>query len=190
MSARHAISLTIDSRLENVALLGVATRGIARQLGFSEDEALNVELCVVEAASNCIRHAYRGEAGHPVVARITARRERLEIVVEDEGRPIPEDKREPRPIDFDPSHIGSIPEGGRGVFLVHALMDTVEYGRDGGRNVLVMTKALQVPPPGRDRDGGDGPRPGGSEARGGAPGRERAPREPRRRPAAGSRRLR
>lgn len=144
MLGPHAIILTIDSRLENVGLLGVATRGIVRQLGFSEDEALNLELCVVEAASNCVRHAYHGEAGHPVLVRLTAGGERLKITVEDEGRPIPEDKRRPQPIEFDPSDIESIPEGGRGVFLVHALMDTVEYGREGRRNVLVMTKALSA----------------------------------------------
>jgi len=146
MPAPHAITLTIDSRLENVALLGVATRGVARQLGFSEDEAVNVELCVVEAASNCVRHAYRGEAGHPVRVRLTAGPDRLEIAVEDEGRPIPEEKRQPRRIEFDPSDVESIPEGGRGIFLLHALMDKVEFGREGARNLLRMTKAL---PPGR-----------------------------------------
>lgn len=134
------ISLGIDSRLENVGLLGAAVGAIGDCLGFSESERANIELCVVEAVSNCVRHAYRGEPGHVVRVHIRGDDEGIEIRVLDEGLPVPEEHRVPRAPEVDASDLDSIPEGGRGTFLMHALMDAVTYGLDGTSNLLRMTK--------------------------------------------------
>jgi serine/threonine-protein kinase RsbW len=136
------VSMRIDSRLENVALIGVALQRIAEELGFGESESYNLELCLVEALTNSIRHAYGGEPGHPVTARFTVLDEQLELRVLDEGAAVPEEKRVPHDPDFDPDDLASVPEGGRGIFLIHALMDRVEYLREGAANVLLMIKAL------------------------------------------------
>ncbi len=77
------VTLRIGSRLENVALLGVALNGICREAGLDEREAYNVELAVVEAVSNSVRHAYRGEDGHEVEARVAVRRDQIEIRILD-----------------------------------------------------------------------------------------------------------
>ena len=142
MTLAREVSMRIDSRLENVVLVGVALQGIAEELGFDEGERYNLELCLVEGLTNSIRHAYKGEPGHPVTARFTVLDERLELRVLDEGAAVPEDKRVPHDPDFDPDDLASVPEGGRGTFLIHALMDRVEYLREGAANVLLMIKAL------------------------------------------------
>jgi serine/threonine-protein kinase RsbW len=142
MTLTREVSMSIDSRLENTAPVGEALQRMAEELGFSEAERYNLELCLVEALTNSIRHAYAGAPGHPVTARFTVLDERLEIRVLDEGAAVPEDKRVPRDPDFDPDDLASVPEGGLGTFLIHALMDHVEYLRDGSSNVLLMTKAL------------------------------------------------
>ncbi len=141
MLESREIVLTIDSRLEDVALVGVAVKGICELLGFSAQERYNVELCVVEAASNSVRHAYRGEAGHPLTVRLSAFEDRIEVRVLDRGLPVPEEKRAPHNVEVDPADLRSMPDGGRGTFLIHTLMDRVEYGTEGGTNVLLMTKA-------------------------------------------------
>jgi len=138
----RAITLIIDSRLENLAPLGIATRGASRELGLDDSDASRVELCVVELATNSIRHAYRGEPGHPVTVRLTARTRELEIAVIDEGTPVPVERRVPPPAPPDPIDVQSIAEGGRGIYLVHQLMDTVSYGWEGVRNVVRLTKAF------------------------------------------------
>ena len=102
-----------------------------------------IELCVVEAVSNSVRHAYRGEAGHVVTVEVHIEGEGLEIRVLDQGLPVPAENRIPREPDFDPADIASIPEGGRGTFLMHSLMDSVTYGLEGGSNVLVLKRALR-----------------------------------------------
>jgi len=141
----RAITLSIDSRLENLAPLGIATRAASRELGLDDGDASRVELCVVELATNCIRHAYRGEPGHPVSVRITARTRELEIAVIDEGTPVPVERRVPPPEPPDPIDVQSIPESGRGIYIVHQLMDSVSYESEGVRNVVRLTKALPAP---------------------------------------------
>jgi serine/threonine-protein kinase RsbW len=140
----RAIELRIDSRLEDVSLLGIATRRIAEEAGFGEGDAYNVELCVTEAVTNAIRHAYGGEPGHDVTVRLVLHADRLEMAVLDDGSPVPEDRRAPRAPAFDPADLSSIPEGGRGVYLMATLMDGLEFGTEGGRNRVQMTRLKAV----------------------------------------------
>jgi serine/threonine-protein kinase RsbW len=140
----RAITLTIDSRLENLGPLGIATRAASRELGLDDRDASRVELCVVELAANSIRHAYRGEAGRPVTVQLVAQTRGLLVAVIDEGTPVPVERRAAPPAPQDPVDVQSIAEGGRGLFLVHQLMDTVSYESEGARNVVRLTKAFST----------------------------------------------
>jgi anti-sigma regulatory factor (Ser/Thr protein kinase) len=77
-----------------------------------------------------------------VSLRLTFAPSRVEMRVLDEGSPVPLDKRAPREIVIDPDDPSTIPDGGRGIFLMYKLMDRVEFGREGETNVLLLTKAL------------------------------------------------
>ena len=134
------IELSIDSRLADVALLGGAVRGVAAVLGFGEAELYHLELCLVEAASNSVRHAYLSEAGHPVRVRITADARGIEMRVADRGRPIPAERRTPPVLEVDPRNLEALHEGGRGVFLMHTLMDEVRFATDDGWNEVILVK--------------------------------------------------
>ena len=140
------IALSIDSRVENVSLVGLAVHRICEDVGFSSEDCYALALCSVEAVSNSVRHAHGGEPGHTVTLRLTILPQRVEIRVLDDGSPVPLEKRAPpRELEIDPEDPSSIPEGGRGLFLIHKLMDRVEYGREGSSNVLLMTKATTEP---------------------------------------------
>ncbi len=136
----HAIELWIDSRLENLDLLGPAVSGLAASLGFDDTERYNLELCAVEAVSNSIRHAYHGTPGHPVRLRIVVDDEHIEMRIADQGTPIPEERRAPPTLEVDPVELDAVSEGGRGVFLMHALMDAVSFGNEDGWNFVALTK--------------------------------------------------
>jgi serine/threonine-protein kinase RsbW len=136
----HAIELEIDSRLDNLDLLGAAVRAVASSLGFDESGSYEVELCAVEAVSNSIRHAYHGTPGHRVRVRLVVDPERIEMRVADQGTPIPEERRAPPNLDVDPADPDAIQEGGRGVFLMHALMDEVSFGSEDGWNFVTLSK--------------------------------------------------
>ena len=136
----RAVRLRIDSRLDHVELLGRAVRALCATAGVPARECAHVELALVEAVNNVIRHAYRGEAGHPVDVEFTVRGGRFTIEIEDEGVPMPE---RPSPVlDFDPRDVANLPEGGMGLFIIHSVMDQVEFRHRDGRNALVMTRRL------------------------------------------------
>jgi anti-sigma regulatory factor (Ser/Thr protein kinase) len=45
-------------------------------------------------------------------------------------------------LDFDPADVEHLPEGGMGLFIIHNVMDRVEYHRHGERNTFSMTRRL------------------------------------------------
>ena len=135
-----SLELAIESRLENVSLVGIAVGRLAELAGLGPDECYGIQLATVEAVTNCVRHAYRGEPGHRVRIAVTVSNADIQIRILDEGLSVPEAKRVPVEPVVDPTDIASIPEGGRGVFLIHELVDRVEYGLDGSSNVLTLTK--------------------------------------------------
>jgi len=60
------VRLAIDSRIDQVHMIGWAVRGVCAAIAMSEKDAYQVELCIVEAVNNAIEHAYASEAGHEV----------------------------------------------------------------------------------------------------------------------------
>ena len=141
------LSLAIDSDLGNVALLAVAVNRVCLHLGFDNVLAGHVELCIAEAATNAIRHAYHGAPGHTVAITLAADRDQLLLEVSDTGTPMAVEQQE-RLLFGSPdsedllTDVHSLPEGGRGLLIIHDLMDTVSYITENGHNQLNMAKKL------------------------------------------------
>ncbi|BDV00627.1 hypothetical protein TDMWS_07120 [Thermodesulfomicrobium sp. WS] len=91
-----------------------------------------VELAMVEACANVVRYAYGEEGGVLELRVAVAPGSLVRFQVVDHGRP------------FDPPERWGLPEAtstsGRGLFLIHTLMDRVHYGRVEGANVLTLEK--------------------------------------------------
>jgi len=133
-----AITLAIDSRVENVSLIGLAVNKICASIPLSDQGAYEAEVSVVEAVNNVIKHAYGNEPGHTVEVVVTVGQSAVTFEVCDTGRPLERfDVRLP-PVDSDDYE--SLPEGGRGLYIMHAFSDQVRYERQGGRNVLTLVK--------------------------------------------------
>lgn len=130
----------IESRLENVSLLGLSVQAFCRSIPLDDVAVYQIELCVVEAVNNAIRHAYGSEAGHEVELIVTLYPQRITFRVCDDGRPL-EDLHRAAP-DFDDRDLGSLPEGGMGLFLIQSVMDEVSYETLDGRNILTMSKSF------------------------------------------------
>lgn len=133
-----AITLAIDSRVENVFLVGLAVNKICASIPLSEQAAYEAEVSVVEAVNNVIKHAYGNEAGHTVEVLVTVGAGAVTFDVCDTGRPMERlDARLP-PVDADDA--AGLSEGGRGLYIMHAFSDHVRYHRSAGRNVLTLVK--------------------------------------------------
>jgi serine/threonine-protein kinase RsbW len=140
---QRRLQLVIESRLGNVALVGVAIRSSCLAVGMDESAAAEVELAVVEVVNNCIEHAYgRSEAGQ-VTVLLEIADGTLQIKVSDRGRQMPAGLlADAAHLDFDPTDIANLPEGGMGLALVKQLMPDVRYESNAGTNVLTMIRRL------------------------------------------------
>lgn len=139
---QRAIQMTIESRMENVPLVGAAVRGLLGGLGWEELEGYRMELCVVEAITNAIKHSYAGAPGREVTVSLRLGPEAVEIEISNEGTGIPPGCLERRDLDYDPRDVQSLPSSGMGIYIMRSIMDEVLYSEDGGRNTLRLVKRL------------------------------------------------
>jgi serine/threonine-protein kinase RsbW len=124
-SGRDAVAQTVDRVLEAVKPVGLRT-------GRRHDLAVAVS----EALSNAALHGNRLAPGSRVAITVVVVPEKCAVVdVKDSGR------------GFDKSRVGdpTTPErllapAGRGVYLMHALVDEVQYNRKGNRVRLTMNR--------------------------------------------------
>lgn len=101
---------------------------------FPEDVAFGVRLALEEALCNAIKHGNECCPDKSVTIRYAITSEQIEIIVRDEGPGFcPEDVPDPTATER-----VSMPSG-RGILLMRAYMDKVEY-RDCGREVYFMKR--------------------------------------------------
>jgi len=141
----RTIELSVTSEIENVSLLGLCVNKLAESCGMDEMERFHVELCIVEAATNVILHAYEGAPGRRVTLLVTLDAGALRFRLQDDGKPIPEDRRTAPP-DPEETEEALLREGGRGLFLIHQLMDRVDYTTGPSGNELLLEKRIQTAP--------------------------------------------
>lgn len=138
------IRLIIKSDLESVYLIGLSVRAICSYLPFDDVAAYQVEVSVVEAVNNAIKHAYRNEAWHEVEVSLTILEDRLNIQICDAGNAMDKEKVLKSGIEFDPADTDKLPEGGMGLHIICSAMDSVNYQVIEQKNVLSMSKLFQT----------------------------------------------
>jgi serine/threonine-protein kinase RsbW len=94
--------------------------------GYCENTAFAIKLALEEAVTNAFRHGNKGDPSKRIFVRYEVTPERIEIEVEDEGE------------GFNPCHVPdpTQPEfidrpHGRGIMLMRAYLDKVEYNACG-----------------------------------------------------------
>lgn len=134
------IKLSIESDLKNVSLIGLTVNSICSSLEFDKETSYQLELCVVEAVNNCILHAYENNTNDDVEVVIELLPDRILFKVCDAGKVMEVIPNIMSALEFDPGDPITIPERGRGLFIIHKLMDDITYERFRDRNILTMTK--------------------------------------------------
>ncbi|NOT85156.1 MAG: ATP-binding protein [Methylococcaceae bacterium] len=136
------ITLTIDSRLENIAIVCVCAKALAGVF-FDVDKFAEIELALAEAVNNCIEHAYCGSDQQQVIIKFTLLNDRLLIEIIDEADiAFNPELLENLSVDFDydPLDIDNLPESGFGLKIIKSSMDGVNYRRENGKNHWILTK--------------------------------------------------
>ena len=101
-------------------------------------EARNAfDLALVEWITNVISYAYGDAREHWIAVRFLTSPGQARVEVEDDGR-------EFNPLELPPADTTVPLEqrgiGGLGVHMIRQFMDSVEYRREEGRNILTMTR--------------------------------------------------
>lgn len=133
------VDIKVPNQTRYLSLIGKIGEDIARTLkrykGDREELAYHINLVLTESMTNTIRHAHEGDPAKEVHIIISIQGNNLVIKVFDQGQgfdiskaPIPKFK--------------CLDEHGRGVFIIHSLMDSVVYRKSDEGNVLEMVKAL------------------------------------------------
>jgi serine/threonine-protein kinase RsbW len=139
------LRLSIDSNLADVSLVAVAVSSACTYLGLDTASASQVELCIVEAVTNAIQHAYHGKPGQVVSVVISSEVDLLQLEVIDNGTPMSSKNLEHLLQGTDIFQVRDIDraalvESGRGLQIIHDLMDDVAYTSENSFNRLQLTK--------------------------------------------------
>ncbi len=104
----------------------------AEQCGYDDDTIFALRLSVEEALSNAIRHGNLYDVNKKIDIRYSIRPERIDLYVRDEGRGF-----DPRTVPDPTSPENLESPSGRGVMLMRAYMNQVEYNERGNQIHLV-----------------------------------------------------
>lgn len=123
MNKKHnVITLTIQSRLEELNKVELLSEEVGRKMGFSEDQQDNLSIGVTEAVGNAIVHGNKKDPSKKVTIRFEMKKDRVTVSVTDEGTGFnPGSVSDP----LDPDNL--MKESGRGIFILKALMSKVDF---------------------------------------------------------------
>jgi serine/threonine-protein kinase RsbW len=117
----QAVSYTLDSTLETVDHAEEKASRIATELGFGEEEVMQISMAVREGAVNAVLHGNAYAPDKKVILAFERTAQDLVITIRDQGHGI---------------NLGEIPNplapenllktSGRGIFLMRSFMDEVE----------------------------------------------------------------
>ena len=132
-------SLILPNDIETIPQLNEFIDAVAEEVALDMSLAMSLNLAIEEAVVNVMEYAYPdGEKGN-VEIEVTVDEGWLTFIISDSG------------IAFDPTtkedadttlSAEERPIGGLGIFLVKKLMDTIEYQRTDGKNVLTLRKYI------------------------------------------------
>ena len=131
--------LVIKNDIAEICKLAIFIEELSEELALAPELTFNLNLVLEEAVSNVILYAYGEEKQKKITLLANMSDNNLIFVLTDSGQ------------EFDPTKVPdadvtlSAEEreiGGLGIFLIRQIMNTIEYQRIDGKNVLIMGKQL------------------------------------------------
>ena len=115
------VSYTLDSTLETVDHAEEKATRIATELGFGDDEVMQISMAVREGAVNAVLHGNAYAPDKKVILAFERTTEDLVITIRDQGHGI---NLSEIPNPLAPENL--LKTSGRGIFLMRSFMDVVE----------------------------------------------------------------
>ncbi len=132
----EVVRMSLPSRLELLAVLDRVSSALCERMGFDEDASAQVTMSVIEAGTNAIQHGHRRDASKSFEIVFALWPDRIEVTVHDSGpgfdlTSIEPDATSPERL-FEPR--------GRGIFIMRACMDSVDFRFDPGGTTCLLVK--------------------------------------------------
>ena len=134
-------SITLTNNLDEIPQLSSFVEEICEIVGFDMSTTMSLNLALEEAVVNVMDYAYPTGTKGIINVEAKANDQRLKFVISDSGIP------------FDPTVKAEVdttlsaeerPIGGLGIHLVRQIMDSINYERVDGKNVLTLRKILKA----------------------------------------------
>lgn len=136
----HRVSYTLDSSLETIDSAEEKATVLAAELGFSEDEVMQISMAVREAAVNAVLHGNGYAPDKKVTISFEHNNADLIITIRDQGKGL-DMSRIPDPLA--PENL--LKTSGRGIFLMRSFMDIVEIRPSQTGTELKLIKHVHGP---------------------------------------------
>jgi len=132
-------NITLDCRIENLAVLATEIDRIAENCGADSSQSMRLQLACEEIFTNIVFYAYSEPLRESINISIECTDGELTVEFRDRG--IEFNPLEAKAPDVD-LPVGDREVGGLGIFLVLKTMDSVDYARTNGENILTIKKKI------------------------------------------------
>ncbi len=137
----ETIQLQIPSRHELLALLDCVALALCERMKFDNDTTSQVTMSVIEAGTNAIQHGHHRDASKKVDVSFMLHPDRLQIEVTDTGEGF--DLGSINGDATSPEHL--LDPRGRGIFIMRACMDSVDFEFSKDRTLCRLVKSRPTP---------------------------------------------
>lgn len=135
------LQFSVANDLREIAVAADRIDEFCSANGIPPATAYAINLSVDELLTNTISYGYEGSGEHRIDLMIRLDGDVLAVEISDDGIEFAPDSAD------DPDTHASIedrPIGGLGIFLTRQMMDSFDYRRDEGRNVVTLTKKTGI----------------------------------------------
>ena len=137
-SAENALEMSLVNDLRELPRVAGAVDGFCNRHELGTHLSYAIDMALDEVLSYTIANAYDDDKTHPVEVAVYLDPRELVLLVVTDGvdLDVRQSEQDNAEAILDEQHLGEL-----GLFLVQQVMDTVEYRREQGCNVVVMTKS-------------------------------------------------
>jgi len=136
--------ISIGNKIIDLKILPEFIESIADEVNLDSQMAMNLNLALDEVVTNAVMYAYPKGMNGTIDIECLVGHQRIKFIIKDNG------------VAFDPTTVkepdltSSVEErkiGGLGIYLVRKLMDSVNYERVNGQNILTLRKKINTTSP-------------------------------------------
>lgn len=134
-------SITLQNDVNQITQLNTFVKQFLAQAGLDRKETLRLQLALEEVVVNVMNYAYPPESHGDIIVEAALNENRIKFTISDSGAAF-DPTTAARNVDTTLS-AEERPIGGLGILLTRKLVDSINYERINGRNILTLRKMMQ-----------------------------------------------